>query len=200
MKSSISPNGRSNTARSSVYIMIVAVAAASCPISGSAATRTPPSSSRPWSCRRPGRARRVEDTLKQVTERLERKLQETPNLDFLRSFTRAGVTTIFVNLKGSARQGSRRHWYHVRKSIGDIATRFPPASSGPASTTSSAIHSGSSTASRRRLHPSRTARLCRGFRSKLLLVARRIKNRDSGGPGRENLRRILDEGAGQPGH
>jgi multidrug efflux pump subunit AcrB len=44
----------------------------------------------------------VEETLKQVTERLERKLQETPHLDFLRSFTRAGVTTIFVNLKGSA--------------------------------------------------------------------------------------------------
>ena len=29
----------------------------------------------------------VEDTLKQVTERLERTLQETPNLDFLRSYT-----------------------------------------------------------------------------------------------------------------
>ena len=43
----------------------------------------------------------VEDMLKQVTERLERTLQETPHLDFLRSFTRAGVTTIFVNLKGS---------------------------------------------------------------------------------------------------
>src|SRR6187200_768231 len=44
----------------------------------------------------------VEDTLKQVTERLERKLQETPRLDFLRSFTIAGRTTIFVNLQGSA--------------------------------------------------------------------------------------------------
>ena len=36
----------------------------------------------------------VEDTIKQVTERLERTLQETPKLDFLRSSTRAGVTTI----------------------------------------------------------------------------------------------------------
>ena len=43
----------------------------------------------------------VDDTLKQVTERLERKLQETPKLDFLRSFTSAGRTTIFVNLLGS---------------------------------------------------------------------------------------------------
>jgi len=63
----------------------------------------------------------VEDTLKQVTERLERKLQETPKLDFLRSFTRAGVTTIFVNLKGSATASEVPDiWYHVRKSIGDI--------------------------------------------------------------------------------
>ena len=44
----------------------------------------------------------VEETLKQVTERIERKLQETPHLDFLRSYTKAGVTTIFVNLQGSA--------------------------------------------------------------------------------------------------
>ncbi len=34
----------------------------------------------------------VEETLKQGTERLERKLQETPQLDFLRSYTSAGAT------------------------------------------------------------------------------------------------------------
>ena len=43
----------------------------------------------------------VEETLKQVTERLERKLQETRGLDFLRSYTTPGLTTIFVNIKGS---------------------------------------------------------------------------------------------------
>jgi multidrug efflux pump subunit AcrB len=68
----------------------------------------------------------VEDTLKQVTERLERKLQETPKLDYLRSFTRAGVTTIFVNLKGSATAR-----YHVRKSIGDIRHTLPAGVVGP---------------------------------------------------------------------
>ena len=31
----------------------------------------------------------MDDTLKQVTERLERKLQETPGVDFLRSYTTA---------------------------------------------------------------------------------------------------------------
>src|ERR1700704_6937565 len=43
----------------------------------------------------------VEETLKQVTERLERKMQETPPLGFLGGFTRDAVTTNFVNLQGS---------------------------------------------------------------------------------------------------
>jgi multidrug efflux pump len=74
----------------------------------------------------------VDDMLKQVTERLERTLQETPKLDFLRSFTRAGVTTIFVNLKDST--GAREIpdiWYHVRKSIGDMRHTLPAGVLGP---------------------------------------------------------------------
>jgi multidrug efflux pump subunit AcrB len=74
----------------------------------------------------------VEDTLKQVTERLERKLQETPKLDFLRSYTRAGVTTIFVNLLGSTTAREVPDiWYHVRKSIGDIRQTLPAGILGP---------------------------------------------------------------------
>ena len=78
----------------------------------------------------PGAA--VEDTLNQVTERLERTLQETPNLDFIRSCTIAGVTTIFVNLKesASAKQVSDT-WYHVRKSIGDMRHTLPAGIVGP---------------------------------------------------------------------
>ena len=60
----------------------------------------------------------TEDTLNQVTERLERTLEETPHLDFLRSFTTSGATTIFVNLKGStSAKEVADTWYHVRKSI-----------------------------------------------------------------------------------
>jgi multidrug efflux pump len=74
----------------------------------------------------------IEDTLKQVTERLERKLQETPKLDFLRSFTSAGKTTVFVNLQGSATAREVPDiWYHVRKSIGDIAHTLPAGVVGP---------------------------------------------------------------------
>ena len=74
----------------------------------------------------------VEDTLKQVTERLERKLQETPKLDFLRSFTSAGKTTIFVNLLGNTTADEVPDlWYHVRKSIGDIRHTLPQGIVGP---------------------------------------------------------------------
>jgi multidrug efflux pump subunit AcrB len=74
----------------------------------------------------------VDDMLKQVTERIERKLQETPKLDFLRSFTRDGVTTIFVNLQGSATAKEIPDiWYHVRKSVGDIRHTLPAGIVGP---------------------------------------------------------------------
>lgn len=74
----------------------------------------------------------AEETMKQVTGRLERRLQETPHLDFLRSFTRAGLVTIFVNLKGSAnaRQVTDT-WYEVRKSVGDMRHTLPAGVIGP---------------------------------------------------------------------
>src|SRR5215467_2933797 len=65
-------------------------------------------------------------------ELLSRTLEETPNLDYLRSFTTAGSTTIFVNLKGntSAREVPDI-WYHVRKSIGDMKHTLPAGTLGP---------------------------------------------------------------------
>jgi multidrug efflux pump len=72
------------------------------------------------------------ETLDQVTERIERTLQETPSLDFLRSYTSAGITTIFVNLKGSTPPKDVPDiWYHVRKSVGDIRHTLPAGVVGP---------------------------------------------------------------------
>ena len=74
----------------------------------------------------------LEETVEQVTERLERKLQEVENVDFLRSFTRAGVTRIFVNLKGSTPPEQVPDlWYDVRKKIGDIRHTLPQGVVGP---------------------------------------------------------------------
>jgi multidrug efflux pump len=43
----------------------------------------------------------ISDTLYQVTEKIEKKLQETPYLDHIRSYTMPGRATIEVTLKGS---------------------------------------------------------------------------------------------------
>jgi multidrug efflux pump len=74
----------------------------------------------------------LDDTLLQVTERLERKLQETRGLDFLRSYTAPGASTIFVNLKGSTSAAEVPDiWYQVRKNIGDIRHTLPAGIVGP---------------------------------------------------------------------
>ena len=74
----------------------------------------------------------LDDTLSQVTERLERRLQEIKSLDFLRSYTSPGRTTIFVNLKGSTKPSAVPDiWYQVRKSIGDIRHTLPAGVVGP---------------------------------------------------------------------
>src|SRR5262245_40041119 len=41
----------------------------------------------------------TEEMQDQVVDKIERKLQETPGLDFVRSYTRPGISNIFVNLK-----------------------------------------------------------------------------------------------------
>jgi multidrug efflux pump subunit AcrB len=74
----------------------------------------------------------MEDTLSQVTERLERQLEETPGLDSVRSYTKPGVTTIFVNLKGEVpgRQ-VQDTWYRVRNLIADMRHTLPAGTLGP---------------------------------------------------------------------
>ena len=74
----------------------------------------------------------VEETLNQVTERLERTLQETDHLDRVRSYTTAGQTTIFVDLKQSTPPKLVPDiWYQVRKNIGDMRGTLPAGVIGP---------------------------------------------------------------------
>ena len=74
----------------------------------------------------------MDDTLLQVTERIERKLQETPHLDYLKSYTRAGQATIFVYLKGSTGpKDVSDTWYQVRKKVRDIQLSLPLGVVGP---------------------------------------------------------------------
>ncbi|MGD9803263.1 MAG: efflux RND transporter permease subunit [Hyphomicrobiaceae bacterium] len=74
----------------------------------------------------------IEETLAQVTERLERQLEETPGLDFVRSFTTPGRTTIFVSLKDSVPARSVQDtWYRVRNLVTDVRHTLPAGTVGP---------------------------------------------------------------------
>ena len=68
----------------------------------------------------------------QVTERLEKKLQETPYLDHLRSFSRNGESTILVLLKDATPPAEVQDvWYQVRKKVADIRSTLPQGVLGP---------------------------------------------------------------------
>jgi multidrug efflux pump subunit AcrB len=74
----------------------------------------------------------VDETLLQVTERLERTLQETDFLNRVRSYTVAGQTTIFVDLKQSTPpERIPDIWYQVRKNVGDMRHTLPAGTVGP---------------------------------------------------------------------
>ena len=72
------------------------------------------------------------DTLKQVTDRIEKKLEETPNLDYLKSYTKPGQATVFVYLKELTPKAEIQDiWYQVRKKVSDIKATLPKDVVGP---------------------------------------------------------------------
>ena len=74
----------------------------------------------------------IEETTLQLTDRIEKKIQETPSLDYLKSYTLAGETTIFVHLLTSTdKKDVPDIWYQVRKKVGDIKAELPSGTIGP---------------------------------------------------------------------
>jgi multidrug efflux pump len=74
----------------------------------------------------------AEEVELQITERLEKKLQETPWLDYIRSFSRPGQSMIFVLLKDyTPPKEVPEVWYQVRKKLGDIRQTLPRGAQGP---------------------------------------------------------------------
>ena len=68
----------------------------------------------------------------QVTEKVEKKLQEIPELDYLRSYSRPGESQVFVAIKDSIPATRVPDvFYQVRKKIGDIRYTLPPGIQGP---------------------------------------------------------------------
>ncbi len=68
----------------------------------------------------------------QVTDKIERQLQEVPYADKIRSFSKSGETTVIFQLKDtSPARETAQVWYTVRKKIGDIQQTLPAGVRGP---------------------------------------------------------------------
>jgi len=68
----------------------------------------------------------------QVTDKIERTLQEVPNADKIRSYSKPGETTIIFQLKDSTRGADVPNtWYAVRKKVGDMRLSLPGGVQGP---------------------------------------------------------------------
>ncbi|NOV31817.1 efflux RND transporter permease subunit [Methylomonas sp. ZR1] len=74
----------------------------------------------------------AQEVEQQVTDKLEKKLQEVPWLDNLRSYSRPGESLIFLSAKDSTPAAQVPDiFYQVRKKIGDIAYTLPAGVEGP---------------------------------------------------------------------
>ncbi|MGB3897702.1 MAG: efflux RND transporter permease subunit [Mesorhizobium sp.] len=74
----------------------------------------------------------LQDMEDQVVNKIERKLQETPHLDFVKSYSRAGSAVILVQVKGDTSAAQVEDaFYQVRKKVGDIRSDLPPGLLGP---------------------------------------------------------------------
>ncbi len=74
----------------------------------------------------------AQEVEQQITDRLEKTLQETPHLDYLRSYSKPGESVIFILLKDSTQPADVPDiWYQVRKKVGDMRHTLPQGSVGP---------------------------------------------------------------------
>jgi len=68
----------------------------------------------------------------QVTDRIEKTLQELPYFDVAQSYSKPGDSVIFVTLEDSAPASQVPElWYQVRKKIGDMRAQLPVGVLGP---------------------------------------------------------------------
>jgi multidrug efflux pump subunit AcrB len=74
----------------------------------------------------------AQQVAEQVTDKLERTLQEVPYADKIRSYSKPGESQIIFQIKDSSKSADVPNvWYSVRKKIGDIRYTLPPGVQGP---------------------------------------------------------------------
>jgi len=68
----------------------------------------------------------------QVTDKIEKRLQDTPGLDYIKSYSRPQQSVIFINLKDTVKSSNiRPTWLEVRNMVNDIRPALPDGVAGP---------------------------------------------------------------------
>ena len=74
----------------------------------------------------------VEDMISQVTDRIEKKLEEVDSFDYAKSLNSPGQTIIFVNLKDTTpAKAIPATWVRIRNLVRDIQGQLPQGVAGP---------------------------------------------------------------------
>ncbi|WP_051675675.1 efflux RND transporter permease subunit [Polaromonas glacialis] len=74
----------------------------------------------------------AQQVAEQVTDKLERTLQEVPYADRIRSYSKPGESQIIFQIKDSSKASEVPNvWYSVRKKIGDMRGTLPAGVQGP---------------------------------------------------------------------
>ena len=74
----------------------------------------------------------AQQVAEQVTDKLERTLQEAPFADKIRSYSKPGESQIIFQIKDSSKASEVANvWYTVRKKVGDMRQTLPPGVLGP---------------------------------------------------------------------
>ncbi len=74
----------------------------------------------------------AEEVARQITDRVEEKLQELPDFEYIRSYSRPGESNVFLVAKDAMPSSALPNvFYQVRKKLGDIRHTFPQGIQGP---------------------------------------------------------------------
>jgi multidrug efflux pump subunit AcrB len=115
-----------------IYLMVAAALAGLFAYSGLGREEDPPFTIKTMVVKTMWPGATTSDTVKQITDRIEKKLEELPKLDYVKSYTKPGESVVFVNLKDTvAADEVQPLWYQVRKKLDDIMPMMPSGVQGP---------------------------------------------------------------------
>ena len=68
----------------------------------------------------------------QISDRLEEKLQEMPEIKYVQSYSKPGESLLLINLREDVpAKNVQALWYQVRKKLGDVRSSLPATTQGP---------------------------------------------------------------------